>query len=471
MFSNCLKRSEVLVLAPELESEFSNIAGDGTFKGDDFALAMARLFLKPRVPADVRITVRVVDSNCADWITWVKDKERFSEVTSQDNTITFCVCDKVKTVETLVSNMKCMSSWKEKTARELDLMKERLGIILRIFSSEERKSTVVFTNVDNYSSWHYLVCLFNVFCPWYIKDRTEAESKFIKILSKEDSGMSVICKAMNDMVAAAVDVASAKKRYYLYGYEGKLRNVQRERYAKQMESARSQINKLMSDLRDQYREYEDWSLLVAAIDNSNVEIKNELMDYFLSNKNVSVESGDKDGNIVYVVTGYMTLFDPEIAREYINNWSSVFYTRSSYAGLTESDTKKLMTGIFIDSNIKVRMCSAWRLSFGGGVLPIEAYGYGCEYDSYLPNTHLDKYGCMGGWQQALEKSCDKCDYVYAVDTTCAESGNLNLSDTVVLGSFLEELLREGTVVLELPDGRVVNYIDAIKWIEEDKSNE
>ena len=42
MFSNCLKRSEVLVLAPELESEFSNIAGDGTFKGDDFALAMAR---------------------------------------------------------------------------------------------------------------------------------------------------------------------------------------------------------------------------------------------------------------------------------------------------------------------------------------------------------------------------------------------------------------------------------------------
>ena len=94
MFSNCLKRSEVLVLAPELESEFSNIAGDGTFKGDDFALAMARLFLKPRVPADVCITVRVVDSNCADWITWVKDKERFSEVTSQDNTITFCVCDK-----------------------------------------------------------------------------------------------------------------------------------------------------------------------------------------------------------------------------------------------------------------------------------------------------------------------------------------------------------------------------------------
>ena len=78
---------------------------------------------------------------------------------------------------------------------------------------------------------------------------------------------------------------------------------------------------------------------------------------------------------------------------------------------------------------------------------------------------------MGSWQQALEKSCDKCDYVYTVDTTCAESGNLNLSDTVVLRSFLEELLREGAVVLELPDGRVVNYIDAIKWIKENKSNE
>ena len=471
MFSNCLTRSEVFALSPELESEFSNIVGDGTFKGDDFALAMARLFLKPRVPADVRITVRVVDSNCADWITWVKDKERFSEVTSQDNTITFCVCDKVKTTETLVSNMKCVSSWKEKTARELDLMKERLGIILRIFSSEEGKSTVVFTNVDDYSSWHYLVCLFNVFCPWYIKDRTEAESKFIKILSKEDSGMSVICKAMNDMVAATVDVASAKKRYYLYGYEGKLRNVQREAYARGMKEARRKIKELTAELKGWYRLYEEQSLLVAAIDNNNVESKNELMDYFLSNKNVSIESGDKDGNITYVVTGYMTLFDPEIAREYINNRMSIFYTQSAHVGLAENDAEELMTGIFIDSSIKVRMCSAWKLSFGGGVLPIEFYKYDHKCNNYLPNTHLNRYGCMGSWQQALEKSCDKCDYIYAVDTTCAESGNLNLSDTVVLRAFLEELLCVDTVVLELPDGRVVNYIDAIKWIKENKNND
>jgi len=471
MFSSCLKRSEVLVLSPELESEFSNIVGDGTFKGDDFALAMARLFLRSRVSADARVTVRVVDSNCADWSTWAEDKERFSEVTSQDNTITFCVWDKVKVAESLVGNMKIASDWEEQTARELGLMKEQLNIMLRIFRNNKKKSTVVLTNVDSYSSWHYLACLFNMFCPWYIKDRTEAESEFIKILSKEDSCRSAVCKAMNDMVTAVVDVDSAKKRYHLYGYEARLRNIQREKYAEQMERTRNSISKMMSGLKNLYREYEEQSLLVAAIDNSNVESKNELMDYFLSNKNVSIESSDKDGNILYVVTGYMTLFDPEIAREYINNRTSVFYARSSYVGLTESDVESLMTGIFVDSNIKVRMCSAWRLSFGGAVLPIKVYGYSREYSSYLPNTHLDKYGCMGSWQQALEKSCDKCDYVYAVDTTCAENGNLNLSDTVVLRSFLEELFREDAVVLELPDGQMVNYIEAIKWIKESENDD
>lgn len=51
--------------------------------------------------------------------------------------------------------------------------------------------------------------------------------------------------------------------------------------------------------------------------------------------------------------------------------------------------------------------------------------------------------------------------------TCAENGNLNLSDTIVLRGFLSELFRKDMAVLELPNGQVVDSIAAVKWMEGD----
>lgn len=471
MFSNRLEDNKILALSPELESEFSNIAGCGEFKNDNFALAIARLFLKSRVPATTHVAVKVVEPSRDVWAAWVENQEYFLSEISQDNTITFCVWDKVDVVRTLIGVMKGLKNdWEEEEAKELTLMKERLGIMLRIFRNNKDKSTVVFTNVADYGAWHYVVCLFNVFCPWYIKDWTDDESELVKILAKENSSMDAICQAMNDMVITAVDVDLARKKYYLDGYEQRLRGIQREKYKKQMDNTRAMINQALNSLKNLYREYEEQSLLVSAIDNNKSKSSNELMNYFLGNKNVSVVTGDMDGNITYVVTGYMMLFDPEIAKEYINNMESIMYTQPAACGLTEDDARSLMTGIFIDASVKVRMCSAWTISFGGAVLPKVEYFHGDKPKGYLPNTHLNKYGCLGGWQQVLEESCDKLDYVYAVDATCAENGNLNLGDTIVLREFLKDLLRRDAVVLELPDGRVVNYVDAIEWIKENRND-
>ena len=471
MFSGCLISDKVLVLSPELESEFVNIVGDGTFKGDNFALAMARLLLKPRITEKDTVTVKVVDPNHTAWSTWAEDGKQFIDGISMENAVMFCVWDKVERAMTLVNMNKSLSGWEEYTTRELSLIGKQLGISLRVFRNNERKSTVVFTNTPDYESWHYLTCLFNVFYPWGVRCTTETEQSFVKTLFGS-RGTDKTYKAMNDMVYNIVDVDIVRKKYYLCGYEGKLKNIQRRRYADQMEDIMRRINEKLNGIRELYKQYNEKALVVEAIDNniSNGNNNNELMNYFLSNKNITVESGDDDGEIVYVVTGYMTLFDPEVAQEYINNGSSIMYSELSRIDdsfFSKERIRKLMTEIFVESNIKIRMCSAWKISFGGCVLPVRHFSYRDKYKSYFPNPHLDKYGCLGGWQQALEESCDKLDYVYAVDTTCAENGNLNLSDTVVLRGFLSELFRRYMAVLELPNGQVVDSIAAVKWMEGD----
>lgn len=471
MFSDCLTSDKVLVLSSELKSEFANIVGDGTFKGDNFALAMARLLLKPRITEEDTVTVKVVDPNHTAWSTWAEDGKQFIDGISVKNTVMFCVWDKVERAVTLVNMNKSLSGWEEYTTRELSLIGEQLGISLRVFRNNERKSTVVFTNTPDYESWHYLTCLFKVFYPWGIRCTTETEQGFVKTLFGS-RGTDKTYKAMNDMVYNIVDVDIVRKKYYLCGYEGKLKNIQRRRYADQMENIMGKINEKLNGIGELYKQYNEKALVVEAIDNniSNGNNNNELMNYFLSNKNITVESGDDDGEIVYVVTGYMTLFDPEVAQEYINNGSSIMYSELSRIDdsfFSKERIRKLMTEIFVESNIKIRMCSAWKISFGGCVLPVRHFSYRDKYKSYFPNPHLDKYGCLGGWQQVLEESCDKLDYVYAVDMTCAENGNLNLSDTVVLRGFLSELFRRYMAVLELPNGQVVDSIAAVKWMEGD----
>lgn len=471
MFSDCLTSDKVLVLSSELESEFANIVGDGTFKGDNFALAMARLLLKPRITEKDTVTVKVVDPNHTAWSTWAEDRKQFIDEISVENAVMFCVWDKVELAMTLVNMNKSLSGWEEYIARELSLIGKQLGISLRIFRNNERKSTVVFTDTPDYESWHYLTCLFKVFYPWGVRCTTETEQGFVKTLFSS-RGTDKTYKAMNDMVYNIVDVDIVRKKYYLCGYEGKLKNIQRRRYADQMENIMGSINERLNDIRELYKHYNEKALVVEAIDNniSNGNNNNELMNYFLSNKNITVESGDDDGKIVYVVTGYMTLFDPEVAQEYINNGSSIMYSELSRIDdlfFSKERIRKLMIEIFVESNIKIRMCSAWEISFGGCVLPVRHFSYRDKYKSYFPNPHLDKYGCLGGWQQVLEESCDKLDYVYAVDMTCAENGNLNLSDTVVLRGFLSELFRRDMAVLELPNGQVVDSIAAVKWMEGD----
>lgn len=267
MFSDCLTSDKVLVLSSELESEFANIVGDGTFKGDNFALAMARLLLKPRITEKDTVTVKVVDPNHTAWSTWAEDGKQFIDGISMENAVMFCVWDKVERAMTLVNMNKSLSGWEEYTTRELSLIGKQLGISLRVFRNNERKSTVVFTNTPGYESWHYLTCLFNVFYPWGVRCTTETEQGFVKTLFGS-RGTDKTYKAMNDMVYNIVDVDIVRKKYYLCGYEGKLKNIQRRRYADQMEDIMRRINEKLNGIRELYKQYNEKALVVEAIDNN-----------------------------------------------------------------------------------------------------------------------------------------------------------------------------------------------------------
>lgn len=85
----------------------------------------------------------------------------------------------------------------------------------------------------------------------------------------------------------------------------------------------------------------------------------------------------------------------------------------------------------------------------------------------MPNTHINEYSCMGNYQTTINKLLASHDYIGALEQCVASCKSLNWGDSTVMSAFVTTLWggnRTNNRCIELPDGRVVKPIGAIKWL-------
>lgn len=457
MFNSRFTNDDALVLQPFAIEGFPNILGEGTFDYDNLALAVARVLLKPRIPEGITVTISVLDYHpgtiyCYD----KKDSIQFFCYKNLDE-------DHIRDEE---SALKCKDGWQELVSEKISLLTGQLGVRFSAYKNAERRATVVFTNVNSYSNWHYLSTIVDTLYLDGPYDRTAEEQELFKAFVSGDKNR--ISDELDNITRGLMDVELAKKKYYLTGYEQTIVDKKKNYLEGQRTKLANEINDTTNRLDALYEQYNESVVMIAALDNNKAESKDELLQYFLENKNVFIHSKRDDGRITYITTGYITLFDSEVVKECLNNPRSVLY--NSVPDFSPAVIKKLITGIFIDEKVKVRVCSAWSFSAGGVATPSQCFSFEKQFSNYLPNPHLDNYGCVGSWQQALDEAVCKMDYAYMVDVTSAENTNLNFSDTTVIRVFMRSIMDKSKKVLELPTGEVVNYEDAVKWMYKEENN-
>lgn len=457
MFNSRFTDDDALVLQPFATEGFPNILGRGAFDGDDFALAVARVLLKPRIPEGITVTISVWDYSPGVVFDYdEKNSIQFFYYKDSD-------ADHIRDEE---SSFKHTDGWKEFVSEKISLLASQLGVKFSAYKNAERRATVVFTDVNSYSNWHYLSTIIDTLYLDGPYERTAEEQELFKAFVSGDKNR--ISNELDNITRGLMDVELAKKKYYLTGYEQSIVDNKRDYLEEQRTKLANEINDTTNRLNTLYELYNESMVMIAALDNNEAEGKDELLQYFLENKNVFIHSKRDDGLITYITTGYITLFDSEVVKEYLDNPRSVLY--NSVPNFSPTVIKKLITGIFIDEKVKVRVCSAWSFSAGGVATPSRCFRFGKQFSNYLPNPHLDNYGCVGSWQQALDEAACKMDYAYMVDVTSAENTNLNFNDTTVIRVFMESIMDRDVKVLELPTGEVVNYEDAVKWMYKEESD-
>ena len=134
--------------------------------------------------------------------------------------------------------------------------------------------------------------------------------------------------------------------------------------------------------------------------------------------------------------------------------------------------KKLMWAIFVDQILKMKFCAAYEFQLDGCVTAHRGYRFGESCEDYMPNPHIYYHSCMGDYDSKVNTMLARNDYVSAIEQCVASAKSLNFGDHTVMCKFMEVITgaRElNNKCIELPDGRVVNPKEAIKWLEEQEA--
>lgn len=459
----------------------ANISGD-RFMGDCSFVATLRALLFNRIPKDERINFKISRSDYSSSDvenTRKRDMVRnicnhnnqigqqggfalhyFNNMTQKANQDSFAV---------VVEEFENVNPGYKKLEKITEFYRKAFPVAC--FLNEELKSIALFVEQMDYRRFHYLQCAIFPMVPWYFDPKAgvaELEMSLVKSLMENTPDAYRDCIAK---IYETFDFRSEVIRKKLSGFE--LRFIKDALAASegQYHDITNRIADFNRRLGEELAKMTDLNFRIAGMRQKLEEgdgDDSEIMDYFLRNKNLTLI--DSNGaNVDFIVRAKLEYFDPEAAESAINNKHSLLYTRGR--NINAADREVLYKAIFLDNIIGINVCAAFQLSINGGVNTRGHYSFGEEFNNCMPHPHIDEYNCMGDYVRIVNELMQRHDYIMALEQCIASARSLNFGDGTVLGHFVNTLFDNSSRnrCLELPDGKVVNPADAIKWLHEQKA--
>lgn len=350
----------------------------------------------------------------------------------------------------------------------------RKAFPIECFVDTEGRRTLVFVENLNLRKFHALQHGIFAMFPWYCtKERgmTADERELLFSLKEPTPDKYQACL---EKLASAYDFRSVAIRTRLEGFERRIYESEAERLRRDVVRFDSSVRELNERISAMLRDRQNCLVRALGLEAAaNTQGgKNELMDYFLSNKALSVIN--TNGNaITFMVRRYLDFFDPEAVRQFLNNRRSIVYSQDGfYVDDREKRIKDLMTELFLadEPRMRVRFCAVYRIELANSVTGISNQVYYAGSDGYMPNPHIYYHSCLGDYTTHINECIAGGNYVGAVEQCAASCASLNWLDQVVLKDFIKDLWG-GSRCIELPDGRVVNAVNASNWLEEQDKKE
>lgn len=346
----------------------------------------------------------------------------------------------------------------------------RKAFNLDCYINPDLKSVIVFVeNLDN-KKMHYLQVSILAMFPWYFNPKegmTDDEMALVYSLRETSPDKYNQCLAK---MASQYDFKSARVRQLLAGFETRYEKMACDNVREEIAAHDRKIAELNSYIGDHFRRRNESCIRLLGLEQKIAEGSgdSEIMEYFLCNDHLVLENVT-DTDMYFSVKDYLEYFDSEMAERAIGNRGSFVY---EYGLAARGDdgrdkAKKLMTEIFVSENprLRVRFCAAYLFNLNGNVQPLSGHDFGFEFNGYMPNTHINNFRCMGGYETTINKLLVKRNYIGAIEQCIASCKSLNWGDHTVMCEFMRQFWDSRNKCIELPDGTVVCPEEAFNWLE------
>lgn len=481
MFKQVIRNTQLTTDAAN--SFFQHINGD-SFQYDVSFVSTLRALVAPRMKEGEYVYLSFYQSNYS--------ANQLSEYSARNAVRNVCDLDDIEDGRIIIHNF-CHTS-QDSNYAWMELMKSTLESVYPgwhrlekvtdffkktfyalCFINPDKKSVVVFVDSMDIRRMHYLQCSIFAFLPWYFDPKlgvSKIEMELIESLREKTPTKYEDCIAK---IAEQYDFRTARIRQLLSGFETRYEVMECDKVRREIQSCIEYIDSLNNQIGDYLRAKNEYEIrllgLEAKIANGSEE--SEIMDYFLHNNKLVLESVNND-SMVFVVKTYLEYFDEDLAERVIRNETSYVYRpngRGCNNIIPAEDMRMLMTAIFLDQKLRIRFCAAYKFNMNGSVSAVSRYSFGAECRDCTPNTHIDRFSCLGNYQRSINELLKHHDYIGAIEQCSASCKSLNFNDSPVMQEFMRRMYGisdyQGSIntrCIELPDGAVVTPVDAINWL-------
>lgn len=453
---------------------FQNIGGDA-YRGDISFIATMRALLAPRIGDEEEITIQFTNSNYR--------VENLNGASARDCVHTFTSSAYIGSSGYFIihnfngphdGNLASMKAVEEGFT-EMYRSYRRLGKITEFFKksfpvicfvNQDSKSVVMFVENLDYKRLHYLQIGILPAMPWYFNPAeglSDIEMELIQSLKEQTSEKYEACIRE---IASKYDFRAARIRKMLSGFENRYTKSERNRVQAEIAEIDREIGRLNESIGEYYKSRSRQCAHLFGLEEklARGDENSEIMEYFLCNKKLYLESVS-GSEVYFCVADYLSYFDKEMVERVLNNRSSYIYT-TARGSIHQDDMARLIQAIFIDETLHIKFCAAYQFNLAGNVRAQGNHGFPDEFVHFMPNTHINRYMCMGGYERTINSLLKNKDYVGAFEQCIASCKSLNWGDYTVMNRFMVSLYNDEGSWIELPDGRYVKPSAAVKWLNE-----
>jgi hypothetical protein len=218
------------------------------------------------------------------------------------------------------------------------------------------------------------------------------------LLKSLDARSSDEYERLIEQFAQKLDMRGEIIRTRLRGFETSYEREQAEKVKRYIEKYQQDYQALTDKLNTTSKLILDQQIILAGLQcsiDSEDRGESELMEYFLCNRKLSVIRVNGTA-LEFVAHGYADVFDEDAFDTYARNRNSALYRELS-CEVSKSGMELLYRAIFETGVYKLRVCAAYRADMRNGLLPMRGYAFPPESRDYLPNPHIQHYGCIGNY--------------------------------------------------------------------------